>query len=130
MTSSFPLNSEPMESKAFVSEYFSAMLCLRFLIIEMFALFVRPTDAATALTNTEILPGKFVCFIFQFHWNIGLDLGCPLKGWWTFKIIFQFLCYFITKFFIRIQYRHFNKYLNKILVKKIIKTVICFLKYF
>lgn len=53
-----------MENKAFVREYFSAMLCLRFLIIEMFALIVRQTDAAaTAIANTEILPGKTVCII-------------------------------------------------------------------
>lgn len=68
-----------MESKAFISEYFSAMLCLRFLIIEMFALFVRPTDAATALTNTEILPGKFVLH-FQPHLNSYLGFDISLKG--------------------------------------------------
>lgn len=103
MTSNFPHNSEPMESKAFVSEYFSAMLCLRFLIIEMFALFVRPTDAATALTNTEILPGKFMCLIFNLiktqDW-ISIYHLRERGGEGDFKDFFPFLCYCNTKLFL------------------------------
>lgn len=59
MTSRSWLHSDVMENnKAFASEYFSAMFCFHILIIQMFAIFFQPTIAATALANSEILPGK------------------------------------------------------------------------